>query len=282
MGKVTYQEYLRRLDLTAYLGVDGESWNAIREAALQDYDEGNRDAEHLFTVLIGHPTAKFMEPIRRTFQERGEWPDSWVETELEEEEPGIPLQHAAAFRMYAQIPLDTRRELDRWRPSFTAEGLRILEQLGLVERGMPKDLPESLRRLGIGDVRAVSGELGAGRARSKEDLIGKILSHAGPEAVVAAIEKVKGAVIELVHSPLEELPEAWVRYQRRKAYVLGEFLLAKFWSFERLTKGTAGKLETSADCEAVCREANGAFRWRREATFEEYPPWYPGCGCRLW
>lgn len=283
----SFRIFVNNLNLSQFLAVTNDEWNSIRSALLKDFDEGNRVPLHLDAALIGNPTGKWLEPWRKTFQELDSWPEIWQgycdDDEEMQEEPPIPLSYREAYSIYCKLPREVAQMFSQsWFGRPISPSIRsALEAHGLVELGQSTDIEGFLKQMPIDKVREISNELNTGKGRTKEIIIGKILSGAAPDEITSIIPEIKNGWVNVVHSPFDKLPQDWLRYQWLKARFLKDFVLRKFYSYKDIRDSKPQKIEIHPDCSNYCKEKGKTFRWSRNLNLNDVPPWYPGCMCQL-
>lgn len=281
----SFNIFANSLNLSQFLMVAPEEWNSIRNALIKDFEEGNRSPLHLEAALIGNPTGKWLEPWRKTFQKLGSWPEVWEgccgDDEEMQEEPSIPLSYREAYSVYCELPREVI-ELFPWHGGPISPSIRnILESHGLVEIGQSVDIEGFLKQMSIDKVREISSQLNAGKGRTKEIIIGKILSGATSDEITNIIPEIKNGWVKAVHSPFDKLPQDWLRYQWLKAKFLKDFVQRKFYSYKDIRSNEPRKIEIHPDCSDYCKEKERSFRWSRNLNLNDVPPWYPSCMCQL-
>ena len=237
-------------------------------------------ANDLFVALIGYPTGKILERHRRWFDRRRVWPETWM-VWFKDEEPSIPSGHYEAFKQYVKLPPWVRLKAEERSASLTVDERKFLLSKGLLEEWSIEDAPEFLGSRPIREIREISKRLGAGKARSRRELVHKIMMKATAAEVYAATVSVVGGLIRRIKTPFDELPEDWVLYQKYKAPMLLEFFTSKYFSHRVLKHGRRPEYTTSVDCIDACMPFVERFAWRESLGFHDYPPWYPGCCCGL-
>jgi hypothetical protein len=281
----SFRVFVNNLNLSQFLAVTNEEWHSIRSALLKDFDEGNRVPLHLDAALIGNPTGKWLEPWRKTFQKLGSWPEIWKgccdDDEEMQEEPSIHLSYREAYSIYCELPREVV-ELFPWHGRPISPPIRsILEAHGLVEVGQSTDIEGFLKQMPIDKVREISNQLNAGKGRTKEIIIGKILSGATPYEITNIIPEIKNGWVKAARSPFDKLPQDWLGYQWLKAKFLKDFVQRKFYSYKDIQDGEPKRIEIHPDCSDYCKEKEKSFRWSQNLNLNDVPPWYPGCMCWL-
>jgi hypothetical protein len=279
--------FVNNLNLSQFLTVTTEEWNSIRSALLKDFEEDNRTPLHLEAALIGNPTGKWLEPWRKTFQKLDSWPEIWQgrcgDDEEMQEEPSIPLSYREAYDIYSKLPREVTQIFSwSWFGRPISPPIRhILEEHGLLELGQSTDIEGFLKQLPIDKVREISNQLSAGKGRTKETIIEKILLGATPDEITNMIPEIKNGWVKAVRSPFDRLPQDWLRYQRLKAKFLKDFVQRKFWSYKDIQDSVPKRIELHPDCSDYCKEKEKSFRWSQNLNLSDVPPWYPGCMCQL-
>ena len=281
----SFHIFVNSLNLSRLLTVTTEEWNSIRSALLKDFDEGNRTPLHLEAALIGNPTGKWLEPWRKIFQKLDSWPEMWQfrcgDDEEMQEEPSIPLSYSEAYEIYCKFPREVT-QLFPWFGRLISPAIRsVLEKHKLIEFGQPTDIEGFLKQMPIDKVREISNQLNAGKGRTKETIIEKILSGATPDEITNIIPEIKNGWVKAVRSPFDRLPQDWLRYQRLKAQFLKDFVQRKFWSYKDIQDNEPKRIEIHPDCSDYCKEKEKSFRWSQNLNLYDVPPWYPGCMCQL-
>lgn len=281
----SFHVFVNNLNLSRFLAVTPEAWNSIRAALLKDFEEGNRTPLHLEAALIGNPTGKWLEPWRKIFQKLDSWPEIWQgccgDDEEMQEEPSIPLSYSEAYEIYRKLPREVIALFPWYGRPISPPIRSILETHGLVELGQSTDIEGFLKQMPIDKVREISNQLNAGKSRTKEKIIEKILLGATPDEITNIIPEIKNGWVKAVRSPFDRLPQDWLRYQRLKAQFLKDFVQRKFWSYKDIQDNGPKRIEIHPDCSDYCKEKGKSFQWSQNLSLNDVPPWYPGCMCQL-
>jgi hypothetical protein len=274
-----YFEFVRHLDLSRYLSVDVRSWHAIREALIADRSEDDRQTMHLTSALVGYPTGKWLGRWRRVFAQTDSWPEFWSDLLIDDEEPAIPLSHFEAFRQFESLPREIKDLYPYYNQVVSPDVREVLQDRGLIENGEPDDIAGYLERLPIAKVRAISNALGTGKARSKAQLIDKIVNDATVAQVQERVPELTQGWTKRVLSPFDALPREWYEYQTEKARLLHHFVQNKYFSLCDIRERRRRSIDVSPDCPEYCRARAKEFRRTKVTGINDIPPWFPGCCC---
>ena len=282
-----FSDFLESMKDCDLLSAGPEAWEAVRTGLVCDIRERHSDGmSRLVAALIGHRIDTWLEPWRSLLAKENRWPGGWNVNVLQTRPAPPPQGTAEAWRTYQSLPREVLESLRmgwlrEWPPAIEA----VLEAKGLLVLGAADDFAGYLRRLPIASVREVSNRLGAGRGRSKEEVISKIVGNATPEEITAVIPEIRQRWVKAVHGPFDLIPREWMEYAERAAPLVLGFIRDKFQSKRALAAAREEKEQASihvdSECPAYCSELADQFSIDRAADLRNVPPWFPGCGCTI-
>ena len=267
-------------------GIKKEQWNGLLEAMAQDVrEQADGGLRHLQVAVLAYQVDSVLDKIRQELSRENRWPGEWNGDSLAAPTSLLDKHENASFT-YLDLPREAVEILDDCRVTEIPEEIAvILEQRGLLEYGKPSDVRVYLNRMRLNQVREISNKLGAGKARSKSDLIDKILATASHEQIELILPGLKEKWIKEVKKPLFDPGEGWTAYARLVSLLLRNFLRAKFNSarLQRLAQKYREHLlvQVDSECPSLCKIHAMNFTAKEAISLNDLPPWFPGCGCLL-
>ena len=280
-----FAEFLKSIREDDIFGIGKERWEGILEALAQDVREQADVTNHLQNAILAYRFDSILNEIRERLTIEMTWPSEWSMHTVAPTVP-IPEGHENVCFAFLDLPREALETIDQFRVTNIPEEIAVLlEQKGLLEYGTPKDVAVYLDRIGIAQVREISNKLGAGKARSKYDLINKILSTASYEKIAEIVPGLKEKWIKEIKKPFSNLGEEWGDYIRFAGNLFRNFLKGKFDSvqLQRLAQKNNEQLFVQIDyeCPPSCKIRAENFTTEKNISVNNIPPWFPGCGCLL-
>ena len=283
-----FAEFLKSIRDDDIFGIGKEQWEGLLEALAQDVREQADVPNHLQNAILAYRFDFILNKIREELATERTWPGEWNMHVVAPTVP-IPEGHENICLAFLDLPLEALETIDQFRCTNIPEEIAVLlEQKGLLKYGTPQDVTVYLDMTGIAQVREISNKLGAGKARSRHDLINKILATASHEQVaeiIIGLTGFKGNWIKEIKEPLANLGEEWSDYIRLGGILLRNFLQAKFDSVQLQKLAQKNKeqffVQLDYECPSLCKIRADNFTMEKSLAVNNLPPWLPGCGCSL-
>lgn len=271
------KSFLKGVDDTDLLGIGVPAWERIRTAWLADLERPlSHGCSRLQAALRATDLRTWLEPLRENLRGQGCVPSLWTAEFLDSPIPPLPAEAEAEWRPYAEWPAELL-ETPTYLAELPAEITPLYERAGLLTWGCRDDIEAFLSRMAIAEVRAVSNRLGAGRGRSKAEVISKILCK-DPDAIRREVPEIEGRWIKTRRGLFENLPIEWLRYADSTLPLVTRFVEAKCrhrWMSETAAHSNLPIVpQREIRCPASCSG-------RAIEHPSRVPPWFLGCGCTL-
>lgn len=262
-----------------------ERWEGLIEALVQDVREQSDVPSRLQNAILAYRFDSIINQIREGLAVEKTWPGEWSMHTVAPTEP-FPKGLENVYFAFLDLPREALETIDQFRVTNIPEEISIiLESKGLLEYGSPSDVAVYLDRLGIAQVREISNKLGAGKARSKNELIDKILSTAPYEKIAEIIPCLKEKWIKEIKKPFSNLGDEWADYIKLGSNLLRSFLKEKFYSVQVQKMANKNNeelfIQRDYECPSSCKIRAENFAAGETISFNDIPPWFPGCGCSL-
>jgi hypothetical protein len=265
-------------------GIGKERWGGLLDAMVQDVKEEGT-LERLQNAIFAYELDTVLNKVREKLSIERRWPGFWNEAALAEPIL-VPDGYEKFFVTYLDWPREVIETLLEYRKLHIPEEIAfLLEQQGLLKYGEPSDVRLYLESIRIDQVRDISNKLNAGKARSKSNLIDKILSTASYEQIVEVHPDLKEKWVKEMKWPWADLGEGWRDYANLNGLLLKDFLLTKFDSLklqrQAQNRGEHIFVQLDSECPSSCKILSEKFTVKDVTSLNDIPPWFPGCGCSL-